>query len=118
MANSFVGTWETNWGSFDTGPHDGLTVTVTESFRTDPDGNVLDGMYDAPNRHPGTMHGDLSGNTWTGTWMNSPTEKGTFTFTLGEGDSFTGTYTADGREGEKPWNSTRLKRRHTDEPAK
>ena len=48
MADSFVGTWETNWGSFDTGPHDGLTVTVTESFRTDPSGNVLDGMYDAP----------------------------------------------------------------------
>jgi hypothetical protein len=115
MANSFIGTWETNWGSFDTGPHDGLTVTVTESFRTDPDGKVLDGMYDAPNRHPGTMHGDLSGNVWTGTWMNSPTEKGTFTFTLGEGDDdkFTGRYTADGRAGEMPWNSTRLIRRHT-----
>ena len=117
MANSFVGTWETNWGSFDTGPHGGLTVTVTESFRTDPDGHVLDGMYDAPNRQPCTMHGDLSGDTWniwSGIWMNSPTEKGTFTFTLGDNDSFTGTYTADGREGQMPWNSTTLKRRHTD----
>ena len=112
MANSFIGTWETNFVSFDTGRHEGLTLTVTESFRTDPSGNVLDGMYDAPDRHPGTMHGTLSRNTWTGTWMNSPTEKGTFTFTLGDNDSFTGRYTADGRTGDQPWNSTKLMRRH------
>jgi hypothetical protein len=115
MAGTFVGTWETTWVGVDNAPHPGYTVTVTESFRTAPPGKFLDGMYDLTNRQPGTMHGELSGNEWKGDWMNSPTDKGTFTLKLGDDDSFTGTYTFDVRKGEKwPWYSTRLKRRHVE----
>lgn len=82
MTTSFVGTWDTTWQSSDGGWHPDFTLTVTESFRVDPPGSVLHGMYDLRDR-PGKMYGTLSGNRWEGTWENSPTEKGNFTFNLG-----------------------------------
>lgn len=113
MTTSFVGTWDTTWQSSDGGWHPDFTLTVTESFRVDPPGSVLHGMYDLRDR-PGKMYGSLSGNRWEGTWENSATEKGNFTFNLGADGSFTGTYTYSLGAGERqwPWNSTRLKRRH------
>jgi Neuraminidase (sialidase) len=60
------------------------------------------------------MHGSLSGNVWSGEWMNSPTDIGQFNFKLGNDDSFTGTYKYASKEGNNPWYSTRLKRRHID----
>ena len=117
MAGTFVGTWETTWVGVNKELYPGLTLTVTESFRADPSGHVLDGMYELANRHPGTMHGKLdeSGTLLEGDWINSPTDRGTFTLKLGDDDSFTGTYTFDVRKGENwPWYSTRLKRRHVE----
>jgi hypothetical protein len=113
MANTLIGTWETTWDGSSREPHPDLTVTVTEAFRADPSGGILNGMYDLRNNQPGTMHGKFDAGIWKGTWQNSPTDKGHFTFKLGADDSFTGTYTFGERPEEFPWNSTRLKSRHT-----
>lgn len=118
MTNTFVGTWETTWEDTKTGAHGGLILTVSESMRTDSSGKVLDGMYDLTGRQPGTMHGPLSANVWSGDWMNSAADTGQFKLTLGDNDSFTGTYSFSGRAGEFNWYSTRLKRRHADVAAK
>jgi hypothetical protein len=115
MASTFIGTWETTWEDPKTGSHGGLILTVSESIRTDPSGKVLDGMYDLTGRQPGTMHGGpLSGDVWSGDWMNSATDTGRFTLKLGDKDSFSGTYSFTSRTGEFKWYSTRLKRRHID----
>lgn len=115
MAHTFIGTWETTWDSLNKQPHPGLILTVSEALRTDPSGKVLDGMYELRGREPGAMHGNLdaAGNEWTGTWMNSATDKGTFAFKLGANDSFTGTFKFDGRTEALPWYSTSLTLRHT-----
>jgi hypothetical protein len=121
MAKPFVGTWKTQWISYDNEVEGVCTLTVTESFRTDPSGQVLDGMWDAPNAQPGTLHGTLSESgeswKWEGEWWVSPTERGGFEFTL-DTDSdgrFTGWYSALNRPDppHKDWNGT-LMRRHQD----
>jgi hypothetical protein len=113
MANSFVGNWKTEWLSYDNNVTGSATLTVTESFLSDPSGQVLNGMWDAPNMRPGTLHGALSGNSWSGEWWYSPTERGGFTFELKERDGkiiFEGTYNAVNRTAptDPYWNGTRM----------
>ena len=112
---SFVGTWETNWVSIDTGPHTGLLLTVTESTRSAPSsGQVLDGMWDAPDGQPGTLYGKLIRDQWTGDWKG-PDGGGTFSFKLdAKGNHFTGSYTVEQprkRETNPAWDG-RLMRKH------
>jgi hypothetical protein len=112
MANTFVGTWTTEWLSYDNNVKGSATLTVTESFLSDPSGQILNGMWDAPNMRPGTLFGTLSGNTWSGEWWYSPTETGKFTFELKqEGKIFEGTYNAINRTAPKDpyWNGTRMR---------
>jgi hypothetical protein len=112
MANPFVGTWTTEWLSYDNNVVGSATLTVTESFLSDSSGQALDGMWDAPNARPGTLFGTLSGDTWSGEWWYSPTERGGFSFKLGDdGKSFTGTYNAVNRTAPKDpyWNGTRIR---------
>lgn len=111
MANSFVGTWNTEWLSYDNNVHGSATLTVTESLLSQPSGQVLNGMWDAPNMRPGTLHGTLSENIWEGEWWYSPSERGTFTFDLAkDGESFEGSYNAVNRTAPKDpfWNGTRI----------
>jgi hypothetical protein len=109
MANSFVGTWNTEWLSYDNNVKGSATLTVSESFLSQPSGQVLNGMWDAPNARPGTLHGTLTGDTWEGEWWYSPTERGTFTFRLIDDKSFEGSYNAVNRTAPKDpfWNGTR-----------
>lgn len=112
MDNSFVGTWKTDWLSYDNNVEGSATLTVSESFRTDPSGQVLDGMWDGPNMQPGTLHGTLSGDKWSGEWWLSPAARGGFEFTLvAPGNSFTGWYSALNRPTPEnmAWNGTRIR---------
>ena len=115
MAKPFVGTWSTRWVSYDNNVEGSCTLTVTESFRTDPSGQVLDGMWDAPNMQPGTLHGTLSesGKSWAGEWWVSPNERGNFEFTLdpNSDEIFGGWYSALNRPEppQKEWNGTLLR---------
>ena len=111
----FVGTWITDWVSIDTGPHTDLLLTVTESTRSARSaGQVLDGMWDAPDGQPGTLYGNLAGNKWSGTWKG-PDGGGNFAFELDAGSNhFKGSYTVEQpvkREQNPAWNG-RLMRKH------
>jgi hypothetical protein len=114
MANPFVGTWKTEWLSYDNNVVGSATLTVTESLLTDPSGQSLDGMWDAPNARPGTLFGTSSGDSWSGEWWYSPTEKGGFTFNFKVKDGvkiFEGTYNAINRTAPKDpyWNGTLIR---------
>ena len=109
MALPFVGTWKSEWLSYDNNVQGTATLTVSESSLSQPAGQVLNGMWDAPNARPGTLYGTLSGNTWSGEWWYSDNERGGFTFNLGDdGKSFTGTYNAVNRQAPQDpfWNGT------------
>ncbi len=116
MAIPFVGTWASEWLSYDNNVVGKATITVTESSLSQPAGQVLHGMWDAPNMRPGTLHGTLSGNTWKGEWWLSPTERGPFTFNLAaDGKSFTGTYSFPPRAAaQDPYWNGELTRTHQD----
>jgi hypothetical protein len=112
MANTFVGTWKSEWLSYDNNVQGSATLTITESFLSDPSGQILNGMWDAPNMRPGTLFGKLSGNTWEGEWWYSPTERGKFTFKLIDDKNFEGTYDAIDRTAPTPpvyWNGIRMR---------
>lgn len=112
MANPFVGTWKTEWLSYDNNVVGSAALTVTESFLSQPSGQYLCGMWDAPNARPGTLFGMISEGTWQGEWWYSPTERGGFTFKLGaDGTSFEGTYNAINRTAPKDpyWNGTLIR---------
>ena len=114
MAKPFVGTWDTQWMSYDNNVQGSATLTVTESHLSQSSEQVLNGFWDAPDMRPGTVHGTLSGNTWSGEWWVSPNERGEFTFTLADdGRSFQGTYNALNRPtpDSEYWNGT-LMRNH------
>src|SRR4028119_1418380 len=123
MANPFVGTWKTKWLSYSNGVVIEGLVTVSESLRTDPSGKTLNGMFDAPNAKPGTLFGAVKGDTWTGDWWLSPSQRGTFTFKLRKGNkSFNGTYNAINQTPppqtapKDPYWSGTLMRTHADAP--
>ena len=116
MATPFVGTWRSEWLSYDNNVEGTATLTVTESSLSQPSGQVLHGMWDAPNMRPGTLYGTLSGATWEGEWWLSNEVRGSFTFSLApDGKSFTGTYNFPPRSTQQDpfWNG-RLIRTHED----
>ena len=114
MAKPFVGTWDTQWMSYDNNVQGSATLTVTESLLSQSSEQVLNGFWDAPDMRPGTVHGTLSGNEWSGEWWVSPNERGAFTFILAnDGMSFQGKYNALNRTtpDSESWNGT-LMRNH------
>lgn len=114
MAQPFVGTWKSEWLSYFNNVQGTATLTVTESSLSQPAGQVLNGMWDAPNTRPGTLYGTVSGSTWNGEWWVSANERGEFTFTLADdGKSFKGTYNSPDQQGSPFWNGT-LTRTHED----
>jgi hypothetical protein len=121
MAKPFVGTWNTQWRSYDNNVQGSATLTVTESFLSHPSGEVLNGFWDAPDMRPGTLHGTLSQAEdtwiWSGEWWVSPAERGGFEFKLDSDsdEAFRGTYNAINRTepAQEEWNGT-LMRRHVD----
>jgi hypothetical protein len=116
MVKPFVGTWKSEWLSYDNNVQGTATLTVTESDLSQPSGEVLNGMWDAPNMRPGTLYGTLSGNIWSGEWWVSPNIRGAFTFNLeNEGKSFSGTYNSPDRQTQPDpfWRGT-LTRNHED----
>lgn|GEM_PF-5027604 len=123
--SAFLGTWRTKSQRIDfAGVTDSagkladfayadLKVTEDSPGKGKP---ILDGQWTSVNPETkatatGYMHGTLSSNgqQWKGVWWgNGPNEHGEFTFTLGAGDSFTGTFTAANHADHTPpyyWNS-------------
>jgi hypothetical protein len=114
MADPFVGTWATEWLSYDNNVVGSAVVTVTESFLSQPSGQFLSGMWDAPNARPGALFGKSSDGTWSGEWWYSPTERGQFSFTFTEEGGvkkFEGYYNAINREETQKhsWNGTLIR---------
>ena len=95
--SAFIGTWQTTWKTTD-----GRTVSAPVTVRADTgNANGLDGMVEVTGPN-GLMYGTLSadGKTWSGNWWNNDGIHGTFTFTLKDNKTFTGSYAQSGASGD------------------
>lgn len=101
ISNGFVGMWNSNFNQ----------MTVTGN------GNIITGTYAFRN---GTINGTVSGNTLTGMWTQSYTDRanstsGDFVFTLSsDGQSFTGKWryghsTDPNAQWDGSWTGTKVK---------
>lgn len=68
----------------------------------------VDGVVEAKGAN-GVMYGTLSidGKTWSGNWYNPDGVQGTFSFTLKDDKTFTGTYTQNKTTGNFVWNGNK-----------